>query len=152
MKTPFGKSSYLSQVRKLRKMATVAVAQYPIQVKAIHFINHGENATFRIDTKKGSFLLRIHRGGYHTEQAILEELNWLKKLEKKSALTAPRPLLSRGKRLVELITTEDLPLGRHCCLFHWIEGSFIFKSLNPAHMFKLGQGSKNNHSCPRTRF
>ncbi len=135
----FEKASYRSQVLRLRKLAVQALKRFPISVKSVLFINHGENATFRIQAKNGkNFLFRIHRGGYHTDAAILEELLWLKQLEKKK-IRAPRPVRSKNGRYIEVCGIESIGRTRQCVLFEWIDGHFLEKSIRPKHMFELGQ-------------
>lgn len=139
MKKPFNQCSYLAQVRRLRKFAKSAFAEYPIKVKAIHFINHGENATFRIEsTKRKFFLLRIHRNDYHTKSAIVEEMKWLSQLSKKGH-SVPRPVISKKGNLVETVFSDDLDGSRNCSVFEWIHGEFVQKSVKPRHMIEIGK-------------
>ena len=145
---PFKESKYLTQVRRLRNLAVQALKKYNLQVKKIEFINHGENATFKVSDKKGkAYLLRIHRGDYHTTAAIQEELQWLAKLGKEAKLSIPRPLKSKTGEL--LIEVTNLEVGtRQCCLFKWLPGRFIEKSLNPKQMYQLGQMIAHLHQAP----
>ncbi len=139
MTKAFHESSYLSQVRQLRQLAEVAVLQFPIGARALHFINHGENATFRIEATSGRrYLLRIHRESYHTRAAIEEELAWLSLLSA-NGMRVPKPLTSRSGQWVESIHHARLNLTRHCCLFEWIDGRFIGKSVHPHHLYQIGQ-------------
>ena len=137
--TPFESASYLSQVRRLRDMAHRVLKCYPIKPAACSLINHWENTTFQVTTNKGDrYLLRIHRPGYHTESAILEELKWLERLSATSALMVPAPVPSRNGRLVEAVGSPHVPQQRYCCLLRWIDGHFVRKSLGPSHMNRLG--------------
>jgi Ser/Thr protein kinase RdoA (MazF antagonist) len=139
LKKPFNKASYLSQVRRLRNLARKALAEYPIQVKSIHFINHGENTTFRVQSKnKQTYLLRVHRSNYHTKAAITEEMAWLAHLVKKG-LSVPNPVISKNRHLVESIEHSDVEGSRNCSVFHWVHGGFIRKSVKPRHLFEIGQ-------------
>lgn len=98
MTIAFENASYLSQVRRLRALANKALAEYPIKVKALKFIQNGENATFRVLSTKGqTYLLRIHRKNYHTKPAILEEIAWLDHLTKKG-LSVPSPPIDNSER------------------------------------------------------
>lgn len=147
MKKPFHQASYLEQVARLRKLARKALEEYPIKVKSINFINHGENTTFRILAKSGqTYLLRIHRQDYHTKSAIIEELTWLHHLAKKG-LSVPNPVLSKKENMVETIESHETG-SRNCSVFKWIHGSFIRKSVKPRHMFEIGQllGDLQNHT------
>jgi Ser/Thr protein kinase RdoA (MazF antagonist) len=150
--TPFSQCSYLSQIRRLRSFAVELLKRYRVSAKAIDFINHGENTTFKITDVHGQkYLFRIHREGYHTKTAIKEELMWLRQLAKKNILV-PQPVLSKDKNLIESAFMVDLDLNRHCCLFKWIEGQFILKSISAKHMVLIGQmlATLQNESPKRT--
>ena len=73
--TEFENATYRSQVRRLRALAQSALRHYDVNVLSLKFINHGENATFRVQAKDGrKYLLRVLRGGYHTDRAVNAEL------------------------------------------------------------------------------
>lgn len=138
MKKPFNQASYLAQVRRLKILAQKALAEYPIRVKSIHFIQHGENATFRVQAAHGqTFLLRVHRQGYHSKSAIIEEMRWLRRLVR-DGFFVPNPVLSNGRRLVETVETADTG-SRNCTVLEWVHGRFIGKSVKPRHMFEVGR-------------
>ena len=74
-------------------MAIHALHSFAITVKSIEFINHSENATFKITARNGEhFLLRIHRADYHSVAALRAESRWLGQLLR-HRLDVPR----RGK-------------------------------------------------------
>jgi len=131
----FETSSYLSQLRILRKIAKHALKQYNIKVKQIKFINHAENTTYKIISKEGVFLLRIHRENYHSKAAIIEELTWLDRLAKQ---TVPTPVLSKNGLLVEKITNATAAISRYCSLMIWKYGVIKYKSLNLNNMHSTG--------------
>lgn len=149
---PYSKASYLSQVRRLRSFSLEALKCYPIKVKKLKFINHGENTTFKVTAQGGrEYLLRIHRKDYHTLNAIIEELQWLKKLSKQPQFLVPSPLNSKTGKLIETHSTESVGT-RNFCVFHWIDGHFLEKSLSTKHMFQMGQLIADLHkSPPKTR-
>ncbi len=138
MKTPFQQCSYLSQVRRLRILAREAIRSYRIKVRKMDFINHGENATFCVHATNGRrYLLRVLRGGYHTDKAVDAELRWLRHLSSKG-FSVPKPVNTKRGRLSLVVETEGIPNGRRCCVFEWLDGSFIEKSLNEKHMYDVG--------------
>ncbi len=101
------------------------------------FINHGENATFCVRATNGRrYLLRVLRGGYHTDKAVDAELRWLRHLSSKG-FSVPKPVSSKSRQLSIVAKTDGLP-NRRCCVFEWLDGSFIEKSLNEKHMFEVG--------------
>ncbi len=133
----FAEKTYLGQVRHLRNLALNAIKLFPIDLEKLHFINHGENTTFKVTAACGSrFLLRIHRANYHSPQAIGEELQWLKLLQNKG-FAVPEPVCSHiGELLTEV---EYRGLNRQCSLLKWVEGRFVEKSISPGHLFQAGK-------------
>jgi Ser/Thr protein kinase RdoA (MazF antagonist) len=140
MNVAFEQASYLAQVLRLRAMAQVALGLYPLKVEDCRFLSHGENATFRVTANGGKrFLLRIHRNGYHTHSAILEELRWLQELSGDSILIVPKPIPSKRGQLLESIQTRAVGAARPCSVLEWIDGRFINKSLNRSHLDSVGK-------------
>ncbi|MBT3983892.1 MAG: phosphotransferase [Bacteriovoracaceae bacterium] len=131
----FGKLGYLSQLRHLRELANSCLTAYPIKVESVNFIQHGENTTYKIvDSKKQKYLLRIHRNGYHSKQAIGEELKWLTRLSQKTSITSPIPLKSKSS---ELVVSRKLPISgelRNMTLLKWVEGRRISRSVGGRHL------------------
>lgn len=141
----FENLSYRGQVRILTGMAHRALSRYPIQSPKVEFINHGENATFRVrDSRGGQYLLRLHRPVYHTKEAISEELHWLKSLEGK--VRCQRPVAdSRGEYLC-LINSESRKHARYCDVLSWKQGSIRHEKLSPESFGLLGELTARLHS------
>ena len=136
----FEESSYLAQVLRSRRLAEEALKRYSLKVKSIDFVNHGENTTFTVVDQHGKkYLLRIHRAGYHTVDAIKEELSWLESIALKTDLIIPKPIRSKSNKLIETLYLEEMGQARNVCLFHWIEGKFIWKSLSEKHLRLVGK-------------
>lgn len=136
--------SYLSQVRQLRKVANSVMKRYAIEVIQLKFICHFENTTYKVVSKKGSFLFRIHRKDYHSKDAILEELAWLMQLSENNNLIQ-RPMHSINGLLVEEIPIGDGSDTRYCSVLSWVEGKMRGESLTQKSMFNLGQRVGNFH-------
>lgn len=135
---PFHESSTLAQIRRLRHMAEVVVLKYPIKVRRVDFIHHGENATFKVSAKEGKFLLRLHRDGYHTKDAILEELNWMKSLSEKTNLNVQKPVYSVDKNFVVSQHVHGFPRARYCDLLEWREGQIRKQGILTQNFSKVG--------------
>lgn len=131
--------SYLSQIRLLRQLALGALDRYRFRGATLHFINHGENTTFRVDTpRSGRFLLRLHRYAYHSREALVEELAFLRRLAR-HGLSVPEPMPTKSGRSLVHVSSEEIPEGRYCDLLKWVDGRFIDESVSEKHMLALGQ-------------
>jgi Ser/Thr protein kinase RdoA (MazF antagonist) len=147
----FRGTSYLTQVRRLRRLAEVALLRFPVKNAKLHFINHGENTTFRVEAGKKKYLLRVHRYGYHTPEAIGEELAWLKRLRESTDLSVQKPVASKQGKLLEAVATPEIPEPRQCDLLEWVEGKFIWKSTRPQDVRRLGMLMAELHHSTRGR-
>lgn len=85
-----------------------------------HLINHSENHTYRIDSPKGRYCLRVHRPGYQSARSIESELAWLAALHRDTDLSVPRPLPGSDDRLLQCLPNGEGE--RHVVLFEFIEG------------------------------
>ena len=139
MKTDFSALSYLSQVRRLRKLAEEALEKYQLGRCRLEFINHGENTTFKVTTSHGKkYLLRIHRKGYHTPQAIGEEIRWLKRLSKTS-IPVQKPVPARDGKLLVAIKSSFVGEVRYCDVFEWVEGKIRTRGLTHKDFYLVGE-------------
>ncbi len=136
MKT-FETSTYRSQVYQLRQLGKEVLKQYDLKVEQLEFINHGENATYKVITKKGNYLLRIHRDRYHTSDGIKEELNWLNKLHS-NGLSVQKPVLSSNNELITQGSYKGDFLKRTCTILTWEEGIFRSNSINEDYCKAIG--------------
>ncbi|MGE4132718.1 MAG: phosphotransferase enzyme family protein [Bdellovibrionales bacterium] len=135
---PFHQSSYVAQVKRLRLLAEQAVLRYPIRVRHLHFIHHGENATFRVDGSKGDrYLLRLHRHDYHTKAAILEELSWLDQLASQG-MRVPQPILSKNGAMLESVDHLAIGVPRLVALFKWRDGRACGEGASPKTIRDVG--------------
>jgi Ser/Thr protein kinase RdoA (MazF antagonist) len=88
-------------------------------------INHSENATYRIDdpAQAAPAILRIHRRGYHTEQAISSELHWLEALGQHEGIVTASAIPARDGSLIQTVNSAALPEQRHAVLFTFLTGT-----------------------------
>ncbi len=137
---PFKEASYKEQISRLRSFGLEVLKQFPVQVGSVRLLNHGENTTFKVRDVRGKcYVLRIHRQGYHTKAAILEELKWTQSLKNIPGIHVPVPRLSRKSSLVVSASSPLLDGERHCDLFVWIPGRFKNKNINERDLFLLGK-------------
>ncbi|HVJ41977.1 MAG TPA: phosphotransferase [Dongiaceae bacterium] len=87
-------------------------------------INHSENATYRIDdpARDGPAILRVHRRGYHSEQAIRSELQWLEALGRHDGIVTAQAIPARDGSLIQAVASDELPEPRHAVMFTFLSG------------------------------
>lgn len=66
----------IADINAAKRVAARALASYGADGDAaLTFVKYRENYVFRVDEQAGSYALRLHRNGYRTDAAILEELD-----------------------------------------------------------------------------
>lgn len=134
------KFGYKRQLRELKKLAIKTCAQFPLNLKRIDFLKHGENTTYKItDSNSKTYLLRIHGNGYHSTQAIKEEIAWLKRLAVQTHIIAPEPIKTKKGTWYAHETIETVKEKRNVTVFKWVEGRQILKSVNLKHIQQIAE-------------
>ncbi len=111
-----------SQTRLLQALAHRALLQWRIEAREIALIKFRENAVFRVvDTNGCPYALRIHRHGYHSDDALRSELQWMTALGQ-SGIPVPEIIPTRNGALFTHTTHPDVPGERQVDLFAWISG------------------------------
>ena len=146
------------QVRRLARLARVALEEYDLPAAELRPIAHWENTTFRVDASAGGddghnyepgrFLLRVHSVGYQTPARIASEMAWLGALREEAGLIVPEPVLSRRGEAVVVAEAAGVPQPRACSLLRWVRGRFC-KSPSPSYYEALGElmAKLHNHSA-----
>jgi Ser/Thr protein kinase RdoA (MazF antagonist) len=98
---------------------------YKLQPTAVTFLQHSENVTFRVDTAKGAYLLRLHTPatpafGNHgaNPKAVQSEMLWLEAL-RKARLPVPPPVKNRAKEYVTQVDDVNVTLLK------WQDGELL---------------------------
>jgi Ser/Thr protein kinase RdoA (MazF antagonist) len=110
------------QAARLHRLAVAAVSRWPLDCVRIEPIKVRENAVYAVHTAdQRRVVLRVHRLGYHSDEALHSELTWMSALDE-SGLEVPRPVLSRAGKPFERVAIADVPGPRQVDVFEWIEG------------------------------
>ncbi len=99
-----------------------ALRRYGIAPDAdVVLLNVSENATFRVDDEHGRSVLRVHRLGYHSLEAIRSELAWVAALRDDDVVSTPAVLPTLDGSLVAHAADGD-GRQRHVVRFAWVDG------------------------------
>jgi Ser/Thr protein kinase RdoA (MazF antagonist) len=90
---------------------------------ALTLLNISENATYAVDDPATGVrsVLRVHRPGYHSRQAIESELAWIAALRADDVVATPEVLATRQGDLVCVGRHADGE-ERHAVRFAWVPG------------------------------
>ncbi|MGQ7848425.1 phosphotransferase enzyme family protein [Granulosicoccus sp. 3-233] len=111
-------------LERVAVLANEALQLWPLPAGATaRLINLSENATFLVEASGGyRSVLRVHRQGYHSRQAILSELAWMMDLNQNGQVPAPESIAGRNGEVVQEWSVDGMPGTRYLVLFKFIEG------------------------------
>jgi Ser/Thr protein kinase RdoA (MazF antagonist) len=110
---------------RLGRLAHGAIARYRLSPRSTAtMINLSENATYRIDDPEsgGKTVLRVHRVGYHSREAINSELQWMTALRRDTGLETPEPIPASDGTVIQTLTSPELKDPRHAVMFKFMTG------------------------------
>jgi Ser/Thr protein kinase RdoA (MazF antagonist) len=106
----------------MHALAQTALRGWDLAVVNLAPIKVRENAVFRIDLAGGGrAVLRVHRGGYHSDAELDSEFMWMRALEA-AGISVPRVIPSRRGRDFEVIELSAKHGTRQIDVFEWIDG------------------------------
>jgi Ser/Thr protein kinase RdoA (MazF antagonist) len=105
-----------------QRLLALVEARWPLQCASIQPIKVRENAVYAVHLRDGSkVVLRVHRCGYHSDEALQSERTWMQALED-HGIEVPRHVLSNGGKSFERSHIEGFEGERQVDVFHWIAG------------------------------
>ena len=86
-------------------------------------INLSENATYLVEPPGAAkVVLRLHREGYHSKNAIACELAWMDAIERDTGVITPTAIPGLDGERIQHGRSQRLPRERHMVLFEFIDG------------------------------
>ncbi len=110
-----------SQMQRLEAAALEALQRWSMPDASLHLIKYRENAVFRVDSNGLRRALRLHRCGYHTDDELRSELQWMQALGE-AGITVPELVPADSGDLFITHTGDGLPGEIQVDLFEWIDG------------------------------
>lgn len=107
----------------LQTLALSSLTEWRIDPEAISLVKYRENAVFKVSAKDGRlFAMRLHRGGYHSDDELRSELQWMAALQD-CGIAVPTVVPTTAGEL--FIRTHLLTTGAEVQvdLFEWIHGA-----------------------------
>jgi Ser/Thr protein kinase RdoA (MazF antagonist) len=116
--------SYEQTLDRLTALAVDSLKLWPLpEGSRSRLINVSENATFLVEAPGGfKSILRIHRQGYHTRNAIACEIAWLKDLGLNGGVITPGTINGQDGEIIQENAIEGLPGKRYMVMFEFVEG------------------------------
>lgn len=144
---PWNELPVSAQVKRIRGALEPVLPRWGLGKAELRFIFHGENATFRARAKRGDFLVRVARPGYHTPQETLSELAWLESLHAETS-NCPQPVRDRDGEFIAVLDAKDV-YASHVCVFRWTDGVVVGRRVGKHTLVETGElmGCFHNHAA-----
>jgi Ser/Thr protein kinase RdoA (MazF antagonist) len=140
-------------MRRMSRLARRALAAYDMPDARLIPLGHVYNHTFRIVTPSGDrYLLRACHPRRTALDDVHSELQWLTALVREAGVHVPDPIANKEGESVSLVGDEGVPQPRLCVLYRWVPGRFLYRTLNPSHLFQVGElmARLQNHAAQWT--
>lgn len=115
------------QIQRLAAAGRAALAAWDIADCELKLIKYRENAVFRVDHDGGRAALRLHRPGYHTNDELNSELQWMQALSE-AGIKVPTVIPATNGELFVHYEAPGLPGELQIDLFEWIDGAPVGSS------------------------
>ena len=123
MQQEFSKRPMSEQLALLEQIALDSISHWGLRCKNLSLIKQRENAVYKLLTEDDQlFALRVHRGGYHSDAALLSEFSWMDALES-AGIHVPQIIPCTNGNRFAVIENSDLDEPRQIDLLKWIPGA-----------------------------
>lgn len=110
------------QMRHMHAFAQEALTQWPGKYEQLTLIKYRENAVFSAYDEGGDRVaVRVHRPGYHSDQALASELSWMESLAGQG-LRVPGVVPAASGELFVRINHSPVPEDRQVDMLEWLDG------------------------------
>lgn len=153
---PYNELTRVGRLRRLRKLAEVALWEYGLSDAKLTFQHYEGNVIFRVDVpgpapaRKANdpfvpnrYNLRILTTS--DTEAIHAELTWLAALRREADLSVPEPVPTLDGELLTIVSVPGVPQGRLVSLMRWLDGRILTKGFRPDHFEALGKAMAGLH-------
>ena len=104
------------------QLAELVLPEWGLEGASLSMIKMRENAVFKLETVEGTKqVLRIHRSGYHSDDALRSELQWIQALAQ-AGIETPRVIPTRAGELFITPDSRLAGLPRQIDMFAWVDG------------------------------
>ena len=138
---------------RMQQVAERSLSQYDFSADAVvSILNVSENATFRVDDPSigRRAVIRVHRLGYHSHEAVMSELQWMTSLRAAGAINAPAVIPTKGGRWIVSTVEPGSAEPRKSVMFEFISGTQPTEDHLVGSFEALGEMTARMHAHTRT--
>ena len=132
----------------LRSIVENALTQYDLHVKKIAFYAEHSNILYKVqDQQNRAYIVKVVRPGDMSREQLVAYLSWLDTLHQQNPnLPILKVRQTKNNHFVATANIKD-SIIRHCCLFEWIPGVSLRRSLSQVNALKWGKLLASVHNA-----
>lgn len=138
----FNDLTHEQQLLRIDGLAQAALDLYDLPPRSYaRMLNHSENTTYLVQSPHSDIrrILRVNRPGYHTKDALEDELVWLKAILRDSEIETAEPIPGKNGSYVQTAAHLGVPESRYCVMFEFLDGEAPREENLVAEFEKLGK-------------
>ncbi|MEM9466391.1 MAG: phosphotransferase [Actinomycetota bacterium] len=134
-----------AQLRRLAAAADRVLERYDLGDHTRKLVVYEFNATYRIDTERGRFALRINVNSPHRGAAVRAEATWVDELARSTEVRVPRPQPTRDGALSTTVTVEGLDHDVGAVMYSWLAGPDLGGRASATRLHAVGAAMARLH-------
>ena len=136
----FADLSHAGKLRRLRTLATSALAQYDLHDPVLIYHTYATNLLYRVITASGErYMLRLASPGWRTEADLRSEAIWLKALARDTTIPVPVMMYARSGEHVLPMQGIGIPDTWNASLMNWVPGRDLGHYLTAGNLERMGR-------------
>ena len=114
------------QAQRLGQLARAALHHWGVGENArLQLLKYRENAVFSVTGADGDrFAMRVHRAGYHSDDELRSELQWMDALNR-AGIKTPDVIAANDGALFKVVDETSVPEPRQVDLLAWVDGESL---------------------------
>ncbi len=112
------------QAERMAAVAARALGAWGLDGARLNLIKYRENAVFEVQVDGERRALRIHRPGYHSDDALRSELQWMRALSE-AGIAVPEIVPTAAGELFASGEFPGVPARLQIDMFDWIDGQQV---------------------------
>ncbi|MFV0278270.1 MAG: phosphotransferase enzyme family protein [Parahaliea sp.] len=114
-----------AKTRCFQALATAALPLWGFEGASLSLIKQRENAVFKLELANGELAaMRVHRAGYHSDDELRSELQWMAALNDYGVHT-PEIIPAKDGALFRTVSAAEVHEARQVDILRWVDGDTV---------------------------
>lgn len=121
------------QLDALRNLLLEALQAWDLgRIEQVELLAERENAVYAVVSDRGRFAARVHRAGYHTDDQLRSQVQWMRALQSAGVVDTAEVLDTRDGEVFVVAERAPVPEPRQVSVLSWVEGEQLSDRIQTA--------------------